>query len=297
MGKTRVLVTGGSGFLGGRLLKRLSTDVEATGTFMQTARRELPLIQLDVTDRDAVRRLFSSGRFDICVHSAANCNVEWCEVHDQLAYTLNVEGTRNVVDACNATGTRLIFISTDHVFDGTPGTAYTEDVLPRPLQRYGASKLEAEGIVRTHAGSLTLRLPTLYGKHEPGEKESFLGHALRVLGQGEPLEADNVAIRYPVLIDDAADCIAHLLQCSVEGVLHYSSDQGVTKYEWGRLIAAVSDLDPDLVMPTTEGGTARRPKDNRLTSRRLGAIGLAPPREVGRVLRDLQLRSLCRGES
>lgn len=265
---------------------------DVVGTFSQRRPADLPLIRLDVTDSHAVYQLFKEGNFDVCVHAAANCNLDWCETHVDQAYALNVIGTRNVTEACKDFGVRLIFVSTDHVFDGEPSTSFTEADHPRPLQYYGKTKFDAEQVVASAPGSLSLRLPVLYGEPRAGEKESFFGQVLRVLSRENQFPADNSAIRYPVLIDDAVEAICHLVKIPVEGLLHFSSDEGVTKYEWGKMIANVFGLDPDLVAPAPEVSAARRPHNNRLDSIRLDSLPLTPPRPVKLATQELRKRML-----
>lgn len=277
----RVLVTGGSGFLGWRVQRRLSCDADVVGTYCTDPRGRSSLVRLDVTARDEVTSLLTSYRFDVVVHAAANCNLEHCETHADEVHALNVEGTRNVVEACRVTGTRHIYISTDHVFDGRPTVAYTESDEPRPIQRYGATKLEGERIVSSLEDALILRVPILYGPCSRREKQNFATSTLRKLMAGEQVAADDHQIRYPVLAEDVAELVAGLAPSTVTGVLHYSSDVGVTKYDWARAATDEFGLSRDLIVPRRDEGTARRPQDNRMTSTRLAGLGIAPPRPVG----------------
>jgi dTDP-4-dehydrorhamnose reductase len=293
MDSLRVVITGGSGYLGGRLLRGMAGQADVVGTFSSQRRlADFPLIQLDVTDSRAVYQLFEEGKFHTCVHAAGNCNLDWCETHVDQAYTLNVIGTRNVAEACKAFGVRLIFISTDHVFDGKPSTSFTEADCPRPLQYYGTTKFSAEQEVSSVPGSLSLRLPLLYGEPRAGEKESFLGHVVRILSQANQFPADNSAVRYPVLINDAIETICSLVKIPVEGLLHYSSDEGVTKYAWAKMIAGVFGFDPTMVVPGPDVSAALRPQNNRLGSIRLDSLPLTPPRSVTQATQELRKRML-----
>src|SRR5690349_13716379 len=123
-GAVRHLVTGGSGFLGRRLVQRLGREGTVVGTFHSTPLvTGASLVRLDVTQQRDVEALVGSGNFDICVHAAAVRDLEACEDDVRTAMTVNVHGTRNVAEACRRAGTRLVYISTDHVFDGLPRTS------------------------------------------------------------------------------------------------------------------------------------------------------------------------------
>jgi dTDP-4-dehydrorhamnose reductase len=282
----RFLVTGGSGFLGQRLMYRLAAHGEVLGTYFSRPARRLPFVPLDVTDAPQVWALIGHGGFDVCVHASGNRDLESCESDVAAAVQVNVDGARHVAQACGRAGTRLIYISTDHVFDGSPAFAYTEDDGPRPIQVYGFTKLAGEYEALKVPGSLAIRLPVLYGmRPTDAEKESFSIAAQRRLLAGQPVRADDSFVRYPVLVDDAADGVAQLMERGIAGVVHFSSEEGVTKYQWARLIATEFGFDPTLVVLQPPGGRAARPVNNRLSSNRLVSLGMPAPSPVTDVTR------------
>ncbi|WP_074958910.1 SDR family oxidoreductase [Myxococcus fulvus] len=272
----RVIVTGASGFLGRRLMRALHiAGAQAVGTWSTTPREGLE--RLDITDARAVDEAFAAGRFDVCIHAAARCNLDDCERHRTLASTTNVVGTGHVVEACRRTRTRLVYVSTDHVFDGAPASAYVETDAPRPLQHYGVTKREGELLALTLEDALVLRVPLLYGLAGPDEKATFVTSTLERLAAGQPVYADGEQVRYPVLVDEVAAVLARLAEGGVGGVLHFSGAEATTKYSWARRLAHAFNLDVTLVHARKESSLAARPRDNRLGSTRLSALGFEPP--------------------
>ena len=284
----RYLVTGGSGLLGRRLVQRLGQAAEVVGTFCSAPVAGLPLVPLNVTEPSQVNALIDLGAFDVCIHTAANRNLEACESNVGRVMRLNVEGTRFVAEACRRAGTRMVYISTDHVFDGAPEVAYTEDDDPRPIQVYGFTKLAGEYQAQRTGGALCIRVPVLHGVSQPDQQETFPTQALRRLRAGHTVPADDHLIRYPVLLDDLVDAVAEFIAQDVEGIVHFSSDRGVTKFAWARLIAETFGLDSSLVRARPEGGRAARPRDNRLRSNRLAGLGIRPPTSIADATVSLQ---------
>jgi dTDP-4-dehydrorhamnose reductase len=269
------------------VLRHLAGQTHAVGTFHSGRASDVCALHLDVTDAARVTAAFAAERFDVCVHTAANCDLESCESDRASAIALNVEGTRNVVEACRSAGTRVVYISTDHVFDGTRAGPYLEADAPRPLQTYGATKLAGEKLVEGLDGSLVVRMPLLYGLSEAGDKATFVTKVIQSLRQRREFFADDQAVRYPIDVGEAAAFVAALVVSEVKGVLHFGSDEGVTKLEWARRIASELGLDPLLVVARPEAGRATRPRNNRLGSSRLFALGFPPPRPVAAVIAKL----------
>lgn len=272
----KVIVTGASGFLGRRVMRALRMEgVQAQGTWSATPRQGL--MRLDITDARAVDLAFSEGRFDVCIHAAARCNLDDCERQRSAATNINVGGTGNVVEACRRTRTRLLYVSTDHVFDGAPARTYVETDEPRPLQHYGVTKREGELLVLTLEDALVLRVPLLYGLTGPDEKATFVTSTLEQLATGQPVYVDGEQVRYPVLVDEVAGLLTRLAGGGVRGVLHFSGGEATTKYAWARRLAHAFNLDVSLVRTRKESSLAVRPRDNRLESTRLSALGLKAP--------------------
>jgi dTDP-4-dehydrorhamnose reductase len=246
-----LLITGASGYLGAELARRAP---EATGTYL-TAKRP-SAVRLDVRDADAVTGLMRELRPAAVIHTAYRESGQGSE-------QVNVAGSRNVARAAAGAGARLVHVSTDLVFDGALGRPYTEEDEPRPIMEYGSQKLAAEEAVRTELpGALVVRTSLIYGGEAPSRHELLA----RERG-GVRFFSDE--LRSPVQVGDLADALLALAGSDVAGVLHVAGADGVSRYEFARLVAS----DPD----TVKSGLAAehpdpRPLDCRLDSSRAQAL-------------------------
>jgi dTDP-4-dehydrorhamnose reductase len=242
------------------------------------------LTSVDITDKHAVAAAFAAFVPRVCIHCAAFVDVDRCERERDLATRVNVRGTQNLVEAATRFGTRLVFISTDYVFDGRSTHSYTESAAPHPLQVYGQTKLAAERFVQASDRNLVIRLPLLY-RHWSVDAGWF-GSAYRSLASRRPVEADPHDVRQPSLVDDVAKLVAALASSDGNGIVHMAPSEGITKYQWARLIAKALRVPQELVTPKRRRGTADRPRQASLQTQRRDEFGFPPPRSVREVLAD-----------
>lgn len=152
---TEIFITAASGLIGGTILNELKKQYKVLGSFHSNS--QLGLTKLDITNRDAVFDRLSKIQPKIVIHAAALSNVDYCEKHPEEAFAVNVEGTRNIADACQRIGSKLGFISKDYVFN-EHNKIYDKDDLPDSMNVYSQTKLEAERIVsNTHEDYLIIR--------------------------------------------------------------------------------------------------------------------------------------------
>jgi UDP-glucose 4-epimerase len=215
-----VLVTGAAGFIGAPLVRELlrrGEHVVALDNFGVGARARLEapppsdgltIVTGDVRDRQAVRSAVSEAAPRAVVHLAARHFIPWCEAHPDETVAVNVEGTRNVLEAAAGTG-RLVFASTGDVY--APANLPQRESGPSgPRGVYGQSKLEGERLVAAHHSACSLRLFNVYG---PGETNAHvLPTMFEQLRHGDTLRLGNLHTRRDyVFLDDVVTVIADLL--------------------------------------------------------------------------------------
>ena len=256
------------------------------------AGRFLTRDQLDVTDGAAVRSELKGA--DVVIHLAAMTNVDECERAPARAFEVNAEGTRNVAEASAGHGARVIYVSTDYVFDGTKPVAYEEDDPPAPLNQYGCSKVAGEGHVAAEPGNLIVRSSWIYG-----QGANFIRTIVGAARRGDPLRVVDDQRGRPTSAEDLAAALAFLVASDVSGVLHVSGDGDPCS--WADLaefaIAAAGLPEPvERIDSATYQGEA-----NRMVARRPSSsvLSLAKAERLGVPLRpwrpsvELYVRTLA----
>jgi dTDP-4-dehydrorhamnose reductase len=269
----RLLVTGGSGYLGGEVVRRAAgAGWEAVGTCHRTPGP----VRLDVRDRDAVAWLVADLRPDCVIHTAY--------LQDGPdAWATNVTGSQNIALAAAAAGARLVHVSTDLVFDGRAGRPYREDDTAEPVIEYGRSKAAAErAVAAADPGAVVVRTSLIYGG------EALSGHERRILDVADGrfyLAFFTDELRCPVRAGDLAQALLALARLPVAGPLHVAGVDGVSRHEFACLVAAANGLPSDTLRTGLSAEIApERPRDCRLDCARAAALLGAPLPGVRTVL-------------
>lgn len=205
----RVVVTGAGGMLG----QAVTRVMEAAGLDYRPYHSD----GLDVTDARAVRDAFGAERPDWVIHAAAFTHVDSCEDDPERAFAVNAEGTRHVAEAASAVGARLLYVSTDYVFDGRKGVPYKEDDPPAPVNAYGRSKLAGEEAVRRALPEdrwVIIRTAWLYGRGG----RNFVDQILERAEAGEPLKVVDDQIGNPTWTMVLARAIKAIMDAELAGV-------------------------------------------------------------------------------
>lgn len=221
----KVLVTGAKGQLGTDLVLLLSDR----GYEVYGYGRE----ELDITNFDQVKRVIREIHPDVVIHTAAYTKVDLAESEPDQAFLINSYGTRNVAVVSEAVGAKLVYISTDYVFDGTATTPYNEFASTNPLSVYGKSKLAGEQFVRDlHSKFFIVRTSWVYGKHG----NNFVKTMLKLAQERDELMVVHDQIGCPTYTVDLANCVLELIQTEKYGVYHVSNSGHCSWYEFAKAI-------------------------------------------------------------
>jgi len=259
----RIAVTGASGLLGSEVVEQ----ARARGWDVAPLTRT----ELDVRDADAARRMLRAARPNAVVHCAAYTAVDRAESEPELARAVNVDGTRHVAEAAAATGARLVYVSTDYVFDGKKRTPYLPDDETGPLSVYGATKLEGErAALAAEPSALVVRTSWLYGS------TGFVPAILRKAASGETLRVVDDQRGRPTWAPDLAEAFLDLFASGARGVYHAAGGGDCTWLELAREALRVRGLDVPVrsISSADFGAAAERPAysvlDLTATEARLG---------------------------
>jgi dTDP-4-dehydrorhamnose reductase len=272
----RILVTGASGRLGSYVMAQLALgnhDVIGWG-------RRHP--GRAVSGRFQSVDLAESARFaeairlvdpEVVIHLAAMSSAESVRREPQAAWEINAEATRRLADWLIDNDRRLLFASTDLVFDGTR-SFYREDDSPNPILEYGRTKRAAELIVASSSRNLTVRISLLYGKAPPGQ-DGFFDRSIASLRAGVPTHFFADEYRTPLDYATAALALVELAESNVSGLIHLGGPERLSRFELMRRAATVLGINPSLVVKTglqQQSPAELRPADVSLDTSRLRTV-------------------------
>lgn len=245
----RAVIFGASGLIGSHLLRvghRKGASVVGTcySNCMPGLRR------LDITDANAVSSLLRALDPGVIFLPAANPNVDLCETEPERTRRVNVEPVRTVATIAARTRSRVVFYSSDYVFDGQGGP-YSEADIPAPICEYGQQKLEAETVLRELLPDqhLILRVTVVYGWEHQGK--NFVARLVRTLREGMQMRVPSDQVGSPTLVDDIASASWALAEAGAKGTFHLAGPDLLDRFEFARRAAASFGLDAGLVQPVS----------------------------------------------
>ncbi len=246
----RILLTGGSGFLGWNFCKTLRFKHEISAFYFQ---HELFLerckfYKVDIRDRKLVFEMVKKIQPEVVVHAGAITSVQLCEQDRELAYSVNVEGTKNLLEASADVGAKFIYISTDLVYSGD-GSYFTEDTLPEPKNYYAQTKLEGEEIVKSYDNYIIFRLALMYGWGNVFTN-SFSDWLHTELRAGRKVKVFIDQFRSPIYVIDAVMAIDELISKDIKNdVFNLGGSERISRYDFALKFVDVFGYSRDLVVP------------------------------------------------
>lgn len=295
----KVFVTGVAGQLGHDVMNELAkrgyegigTDIapEYSGAADGTAVVSMPYISLDITDADAVDRVICEMKPDVVVHCAAWTAVDLAEDEDKKdkVHAINADGTANIAKACKKTGSKMVYISTDYVFDGQGTTPWIPDCKDyKPLNVYGQSKLDGElAVSSTLDNYFIVRIAWVFGKNG----KNFIKTMLNVAKTHSTLKVVNDQIGTPTYTFDLARLLVDMIETDKYGYYHVTNEGGyISWYDFTKEIFRQATLlgrteyseDKVTVLPVTTAeyglSKAARPFNSRLDKSKLVENGFTP---------------------
>lgn len=295
----KVLVTGVAGQLGhdvmnelaGRGLEGIGSDIapEYSGVADGTAVTSMPYIQLDITDEAAVNEKIREVNPDVVVHCAAWTAVDLAEDEDKISKVraINADGTRYIANVCKELNCKMVYISTDYVFDGQGETPWDPDCKDyKPLNVYGQTKLEGElAVSETLEKYFIVRIAWVFGKNG----KNFIKTMLNVGKTHDKLTVVNDQIGTPTYTFDLARLLVDMIETDKYGYYHATNEGGyISWYDFTKeIFRQAVELGHNeyseerlSVVPVTTAeygvSKAARPFNSRLDKRKLTANGFQP---------------------
>ena len=227
----KVLVIGSHGMLGRDFVNRLSnlSDQKNPDNEVIAVDRE----HVDISHGEDTSKFITQVKPDVIVNCAAFSNVDACETQISEAFAVNATGARNVALAGKQTGTKVIHVSTDYVFDGMKNEPYLETDKPHPLSVYGKSKLEGELAVQEIGGNyVIIRTAWLFGPF----RKNFVTAMLELGRKNRSVSVVTDQHGSPTYTADLSDAIRTAISKDLRGIYHVTNAGTCSRYEWARKI-------------------------------------------------------------
>lgn len=225
---------------------------------------------LDITDKDAVSKLINEVKPDVIYHCAAWTNVDGAEENYDACYNVNVTGTKNLVEAAKEVGAKIVYISSDYVFDGTKEGYYIEEDKVNPLSVYGKTKYLGEEEARCYDKHFIVRISWVYGING----KNFVKTMLKLSENHDTLTVVNDQIGSPTYTVDVAKLLVDLTSTNKYGTYHGTNENYCSWAEFSKKIFEINNCNVNVIGVTTEDyykgkDMASRPLNSKLSKEKL----------------------------
>jgi dTDP-4-dehydrorhamnose reductase len=274
--KKRLFITGGTGFLGGHLLLQAVGEWEV----FASARAHHPAVPcvrwivMDLADGRGIESAFAAVKPDAVIHAGAVSNVDLCETERERALAVNAGSSAVFAGLCGKAGSRMVFVSSDMVFDGKKGM-YAESDAANPLNYYGETKrIAEERVLEACPASVCARAALIYGIPAMGGT-SFSYQMLKRLEAGKEVGLFDDQYRSPVPVRTLAAALLELASLSHAGILHLGGAERIDPYTFGMRVAGAKGYSQSLIRRIRMDDVpskAARPRDVSMDVSRAKAV-------------------------
>jgi dTDP-4-dehydrorhamnose reductase len=295
-----LLVTGASGFLGWNVCRFQPEEWKIVGTYHSHKEGLFPkteYLKLDLTDKNQLWKAIKDVKPTAVFHLAANSNTNFCEEKPEESYLINVEATAHLAEMCADRKIRLVFTSSEQVYDGSKDS-YTETDQPAPGNEYGRQKLEAEKrLAEIYPEASIARISVLFGQGSPAS-QSFLQQWLDAWQKFFPVTAFHDEFRTFLSGASAADGLYLLLDQDAQGVFNLAGANVLSRYDFALMAKDVFYIPAAPIQSRSQKETempAFRPPKLALDNRKVQSIGFIPRHvrdELAQLAKELTLPPL-----
>jgi len=230
----KILITGGSGFVGGHLAEQANNNYEVHALFNNNPIqiKNIYTHQFDLYRTSQIDGLLNHICPDVIIHTAAVANPDWCEDDPDAAIQLNIKATEGLAKWAENNGTRFIFTSTDMVFDGARGN-YKESDPPNPISFYSNTKVTAEEFIANNNSNYVIaRVALVYGIGITSHN-SFFEKMIEKLKKAEAITLFYDQYRSPILVDNLVEALLELTENDFVGIIHLGGSERISRWQFG----------------------------------------------------------------
>ena len=262
----KILILGGSGLLGKKLVEKASDSFEVISTFNnhKIEHSKSRTIRIKLPDEFFnLKSLIFNEKPNLIINTIANTNIDYCEQHKTETYLLHVEMNKQIFKLCEDIASKFIFISSDYVFDGKKGD-YMEYDKTSPVNYYGETKAIAESIILQNPINTVLRSSLIY---DWDPQVRFLNFVVDKLRKNENIQAYDDFLTAPIFLEDLVGSIIKAVEKNVSGIYNLAGPSCVTRMDFALAIARKFNFDKNLIEPVSVKSLdliAERPRNSSL---------------------------------
>jgi len=247
---SKILIIGGSGRIGSKLFNYFSgKNFKTKFTFSENEMSSPSGHHLDITKKRNTIDLITKINPDVVIHTVALTDVDLCETNNTLADSIHIDGTKNVIEGCKITKSKLVYVSTSFVFNGKKTQYYEEDAAS-PSTYYGYTKLKGERLVANSGlPYLILRTDQPYCWTEKWQKVNSPLRVIHTLQSGKILREIMDWYNTPTYVPDFVEATDKLLEYDLTGIFHIVGPDFINRYDFSLKVADVFELNRDMIKP------------------------------------------------
>ncbi|NLD95018.1 MAG: SDR family oxidoreductase [Fibrobacter sp.] len=266
---TKVVVTGAAGMLGSAVIDFFQDNYEVVATDIAKGyeSERIRWVCLDLQNEVELSKFISTEKPDVIIHCAALVNVDGCEKNPAFARAIHKGTTESIVKSLAGTACKIVYISTDSVFDGQRNDPYKEQDQINPPNMYALTKAEGEEVVKSYHKGLILRT-NIFGWSR-AEKISFAEWVLKGIVSGDTLTMFTDVKYTPIHVTHLAEVIHNCIQKNLSGLYHATGSTILSKYDFAKSVADKFGLSSSMLIPSVvddAGLAAKRPRNMALNN-------------------------------
>lgn len=261
----KYLITGGTGQLGYDIIKELISRGELN--YLAPTTKEM-----NITNKDEVEKVILGYKPDIIFHCAAYTAVDKAEEDKENCYNINVNGTKNIVSVAEKINAKVVYISTDYVFDGTKEGIYEIDDKTNPINYYGYTKLMGEEEVKKLKDYLIVRISWVFGING----KNFIKTMLNLADTKDEISVVSDQIGSPTYTKDLSKLLLDMIENNKKGLFFATNEDFCSWYEFAEYIFKINNINIKLnkILTKDYKTLAKRPLNSKLSKNKLDEEGL-----------------------
>ena len=260
--KKKLFVIGTGGLTGSKLVEIAKKDFEIFGSYNYRDPKSSiqKNIKLNISNSTKIKEILEEIKPDVVINTAGINNVDYCEKNPDLALKINIQAVKEICQITKKLGIKFVQLSSDSVFDGTKQLPYEEIDETESINYYGETKIKSEKIVLENPNNVVVRASVLYGylphnlaKIESSSKKSinFGQWLVNKLSINEKVRIITDEYSSPIIADDFARSILHIIKYEGNGIFHSAPELQITRYDFSIKIAKALGLSVELIVPVS----------------------------------------------